>query len=288
MTGDLILAHDPTQDSEAATKKYVDEHAPSKQLVSIEVDTQPNKTKYQVGELIDLTGIKGIANFDDQTYRDVTEYCVYSPAQGTAVTAGMSSISITYQGTATSQSIGLIHVYGIQRDITNSNPAWTRTDEAVGKTFSASVGSTAGHSDFDSCMPWSGMVRETIGSDVMVKIPKFWYKRWLDGNIEHVQIADGAATGFSVHPMFYYGSTECDHIYVGAYHTASGYVSQTGKAPLVNIKRSDARTGSKNKGAGWSQLDFSANAGIQMLILVETANNNVQATIGKGYSNSSN
>ena len=179
--------------------------------------------------------------------------------------------------------INFIHVYGIQRDVTNSNPVYTRTDDAIGFEFSASVGSTAGHSDFDNCMPWSGMVRENIGSDVMVKIPKFWFKRWFDGNIEHIQIADGPATGFSVHPMFMYGATECDRIYVGAYHTASGYVSQTGKAPLVRITRATARTSSNGKGAGWSQLDFSANCGIILLALVETASNDIQATVGRGY-----
>ena len=257
----------------------------NKRLVSITVDTMPTKTTYSVGDALDYTGIKVVANFSDMTSADVTDSCVYSPAEGTLVTSGLSSVSVSYQGVGTSFPISIINIYGIQRDITNSNPVYTRTDNAVGKTFSASVGSTAGHSDFDNCMPWAGMVRETIGSDVMVKIPKFWFKRWLDGNIEHIQIADGPATGFAVHPMFMYGQTECDEIYVGAYHTASGYVSQTGKAPLVNITRAAARTGSVNKGSGWSQLDFSANCGIILLALVETASNNIQVTVGRGNVN---
>ena len=52
-----------------------------------------------------------------------------------------------------------VKIYGISRDITASSPAWARTDSAVGKTVKASVGTTAGSSDFDNCYPWSGIVR---------------------------------------------------------------------------------------------------------------------------------
>lgn len=45
-------------------------------------------------------------------------------------------------------------IYGISRDITQENPSWTRTDDAVGLTATASVGTTAGHSDFDNILPW--------------------------------------------------------------------------------------------------------------------------------------
>ena len=66
-----------------------------------------------------------------------------------------------------------------------------RTDNAVGMTATASVGATAGHSDFHNAMPWKGMVRETLSTnDVMVKIPKFYYRRYKEGNVEHIQIAD--------------------------------------------------------------------------------------------------
>ena len=43
------------------------------------------------------------------------------------------------------------------------------------------------------------------------------------------------------------------------------------------------RTNAKSKGDGWSLIDISSISAIQMLILVEFANNNVQAVIGRGY-----
>ena len=69
-----------------------------------------------------------------------------------------------------------VKIYGISRDVTSSSPVWARTDYAAGMTATASVGTSAGASDFSNCYPWSGIVRETLSTgDVMVKIPKFYF-----------------------------------------------------------------------------------------------------------------
>ena len=47
-------------------------------------------------------------------------------------------------------------VYGIKRSVSASSPAWTRTDDAVGFTATGSIGTTAGSSSFNNCMPWKG------------------------------------------------------------------------------------------------------------------------------------
>lgn len=204
----------------------------------------------------------------------------------TATLSGESvstNVSITTDGQSESVELSFVKIYGISRDITQSSPAWTRTDDAVGMTATASVGTTAGASSFDNCYPWSGMVRETISGDVMVKIPKFWFRRYRSGNVEYIKIADKATTGFTLHPAFKHGGVECDYIHVGAYKTTANHKSTSGAAPLVNQTRSAMRTGAKNKGTGWSIIDISTLSAIQMLMLVEFANNDMQTKIGRGY-----
>lgn len=181
-------------------------------------------------------------------------------------------------------TLAYIKIYGISRDITAASPAWARTDSAVGKTATATVGTVAGHSDFDSCYPWSGIVRETLSTgDVMVKIPRFWYRRYRKGNVEYIKIADKATSGFTLHPAFNHSGVEKDYLYVGAYITTSGNKSASGARPLANQTRATMRSNAKAKGTGWGIIDIAALSAIQMLILVEFANNNVQSIIGRGY-----
>lgn len=179
-------------------------------------------------------------------------------------------------------------IYGIKRDYTQLNPEWARTDNAVGFTATASVGTVAGSSDFDSCYPWSEIKRETLSTgDVMVKIPKFWYKRYREGNYEYIKIADAKIDGFELHPAFYHSGKESDSIYVGSYKTSADNNSKSGVKPGDMKKISEFRSNAKLKGIGWCILDISSLSAIQMLILVEFANNNVQKVIGRGYCDSS-
>ena len=101
-----------------------------------------------------------------------------------------------------------------------------RTDDAVGKTAVASVGTSAGHSDFDNCYPWSEMRRETLSTgDVMVYIPEFWFERKVTNGVETIRIANKAVDGFTKHP----GSGK----YVGAYKTSSNNKSVRDRKSVV-------------------------------------------------------
>ena len=174
--------------------------------------------------------------------------------------------------------------YGIYRDITASSPVWAREGASEGKTATASVGTVAGASDFGSCYPWSGIQRETLSTgDVMVKLPKFWFRRYRDGNIEHIQIAPKPTDGFTLHPAFNHAGVEKDCIYVGAYKTSSNNKSVSGASPQVSQTRATMRTNAKAKGNGWGLIDIAAVSAIQMLILVEFATNDAQTAIGRGY-----
>lgn len=200
-----------------------------------------------------------------------------------------SSVTITTDGQAESVELSFVKIYGISRNVTSSSPAWARTDDAVGKTATASVGTTSGASGFDTCEPWSGIVRETLSTgDVMVKIPKFYFQRYKEGNVEHIRIADKATEGFTLHPLFNHAGVETDCAYVGAYKTSSNNKSVSGASPQVSQTRATFRTNAKAKGNGWGLFDIAALSAIQMLILVEFATNNVQSAIGRGYCDSNN
>lgn len=213
------------------------------------------------------------------------EYGIYT----ITATDGTDTVSDQIEFPEQSKLVDLsfINIYGISRDITNSSPAWARTDKSIGMTAIATVGDTAGSSDFNNCYPWSGIVRETLSTgDVMVKIPKFYFQRYREGNVEHIRIADKATSGFKLHPAFNHGDVEKDYLYVGAYKTASGNKSMPGMNPLVDQTRATARSNAKAKGTGWGIIDIAALSAIQMLILVEFANNDVQSVIGRGYCDS--
>ena len=192
-------------------------------------------------------------------------------------------VTIELAGQSKSVDLSFINIYGISRDIANSSPVWTRTDDAVGMTATATVGTVAGSSDFDNCYPWSGIVRETLSTgDVMVKIPKFYFQRYREGNVEHIRIADKATSGFTLHPLFNHGGVESECAYVGSYKTSSDNKSVSNATPQTSQTRATMRNNAKAKGAGWSLIDIAALSAIQMLILVEFANNNVQSVIGRG------
>ena len=196
-------------------------------------------------------------------------------------------VTITSDGQRVSVALAFVQIYGISRDITSSSPDWARTESAVNMTATASVGATAGSSDFDNAMPWAGITRETLSTgDVMVKIPKFYYKRYRDGNIEHIKIADRAAEGFALHPAFNHSGVEKDYVYVGAYKTTSKTASLPNKGASAGLPRGDARKAIMEKGDGWGLIDISTTSAVQMLILVEFATNDVQTAIGKGYCDS--
>ena len=63
------------------------------------------------------------------------------------------NVLITTDGESQHITIKAGNVYGIRRNIESTSPAWARTDDAVGFTATASVGTVAGSSDFDNCYP---------------------------------------------------------------------------------------------------------------------------------------
>lgn len=196
------------------------------------------------------------------------------------------TVNVTEDGSVIKVSRTSYKVFGISRDITNSSPAWARTDDAVGLSATASKGTIAGSSDFDAYSPWSNIERVTLSTgDVMVRIPKFWYHRYRSGNVEHIKISGSAAAGFTLHPAFNHGNSPKDYIDIAAYYANKNMVSKSGVSDSGLYSGgviSDLWSKATQKGSGWHIMDMSALSAIQMLILVEFADNNVQAVIGRG------
>ena len=173
--------------------------------------------------------------------------------------------------------------------------ALTRTDDAA--SFSDPVpyvnGMTASQcsSPFDDLMPWSGMTKSTDeNGNVLVAIPKFWYKIEKTNQALTIKIADGPVDGFYVSPAHRArGSSDFDRdvVYIGRYHSGSNWKSASVAKPKVNVTRAGARAGVHSLGEEYYQLDISMWTTIWMLYIVEFANWDSQAMIGYGCGNNS-
>lgn len=195
-------------------------------------------------------------------------------------------------------------IFGVVWAYSNSSTALTRITKTndpnnyvntdITTSPSPAVGTSSGSSPFDDYMPWKGMdeyniVDNTIGAkrgesgfsrssnDVMVYIPEFYYKVVNDSSSSkrYFYIANKVTTGFEKHP----GSGR----YVGRYNTISSNYSRTGNVPIVNITRSSARNGARNKGSKWALYDYASLCAVCLLYIVEYADWNSQAKIGRGF-----
>lgn len=166
------------------------------------------------------------------------------------------------------------HIYGVNWDGSTS-ATMSRTDDAT--SFISPVignGTTMGSSPFDNCYPWSKIQVKTINDNVLVEIPKFWYKWTKSGSAMKLQIADNPVQGFYVSPMHADrddGKGERDIAYIGKYKCVSDYKSKAGYAPKTEISINTARTNIAALGTGYYQHDYAAFWTLRMLFLVEFA-----------------
>ena len=169
-------------------------------------------------------------------------------------------------------------IYGVD-GVGQSSPSLTRTDGAVGMTYSK--GASEIHSDFDKCFPWSDMheVVDEFGN-VFIYIPKFYSKitKNANGTYKH-QISGFRYEGFST--LFVDGKgNEIDYVLVGKYEASGDKTkaySKSGATCLVNITLPQLRTACMAHGEGYQQYDFLIDAIIKELFLVEFATTNCQS-----------
>ena len=194
--------------------------------------------------------------------------------------------------------------FGVIWHYTQSSPVCERIDDSINYSATATNGATAGVSDFDGKPIYkdikvcnvvnravvayegdAGFKRDGTNGDVMVEIPKFYYKVTDDGTNRTYEISNTALDGFNVAPRH----APCDDfpnglnkIYVGAYEVSAAYKSISGAAPLVSETLPAFRTGFTGRGAGYHMMDWATQFEIQILYLVEFATWNSQLVVGNG------
>lgn len=194
------------------------------------------------------------------------------------------------------------HIYGVKRLRSSNATTWERTDEGRGLVANATNDGMEVQNDFDNLSPWKDIISfdydssqqlatayygdddftfapTDVNVNVFTKIPRFWYKRYIDEeDYEHIQIADYAADGFLESKEFaiarysYQGSTAAPR-------------SRSGLAPLDETTGQNFRIGAKSLGNDVCLFDWRALGAIQFLYLVEYADNNSQGTLGQGITN---
>lgn len=184
--------------------------------------------------------------------------------------------------------------------------------------------------DFNAIMPWAGMRRCNLsdagqvlaywgdasykddGSNgqVMVEIPKFWYRTEVQPSGYRWSISPMPVPGFKLHPAFRRNGEVRDRIYAGAFKaccydvsagaynltdafsidftagTGDKMASIAGAKPIsghVNdLTIVKSRILAQNRGPGWEQIDFLTASAVQMLLLVELGHFDAQTKIGRG------
>jgi hypothetical protein len=152
---------------------------------------------------------------------------------------------------------------------------------------------------------------------VMVEIPKFYYRISRSGTETTWEISPAPLSGFTVHPAFIKDGVEVSHRYYGAYDacvfdvsasnyiagqnrdnaTTGGYVDVTATTgdklasvksiyPMVGLTRREFQTIAVNRGSGWRQLDFHLWQAVGLLYLVEYQTFFNQNVLGAGNTNS--
>lgn len=192
-------------------------------------------------------------------------------------------------------------IFGVKFLNASSDPAGIRTNQSVGKTATAGIGS-AGTSSFNGeaiynlklCNRASGAVTAYYGepsfsraNDTFVEIPKGYYRVWNDGTYTNYQISATPFSGSRLHPAFTHNNVIQDYVYIGAYMSsydgASKHETKSGMLPDNNISRTTARTRSKSRGSYAILQDVQIRDWLNLLMMVEFATRDMQTAIGLGY-----
>ena len=245
---------------------------------------------------VTITVSKGGTILDSQTATSQNlQLCFDIPESGTWTVSGTNNMSTTISIT----NKGVYYIELIQTHIYGATIPYgktaTRTDESSlfsdpNPYYSGMSGSPS--SPFDNLMPWSGMTVETFeDGNVMVKIPKFYYKITKDAFSISLKIADRYVEGFSVSPAHQArneNEVDRDYVYIGRYKcTGTNYKSISGLYPKTSQSRPNMRTGCRQQGTGsnvqgYYPQDFAMWWTIRFLYLVEFASYNSQEKIGYG------
>lgn len=211
--------------------------------------------------------------------------------------------------------------YGVKIDLANSNPetSVTYTDDAVGfdKSYMDFTNDTFVYGSWQDKFPFNQVrpclfkdgavvkylnpdnyAKDVDGNDVvitgadgdvMIEIPKVYYRLHKDENYQYIQISDTAQEGFCCLAHTYKG-VEKDKVYIGAYQSyydgtksrsVSG-VSATGSKSLNNW-----RDYAHAQGEGYETFYWNLLVLLQCLYTIQFKNLDSQSALGYGWANNS-
>ena len=211
--------------------------------------------------------------------------------------------------------------YGVKIDLANSNPetSVTYTDDAIGfdKSYMDFTNDTFVYGSWQDKFPFNQVrpclfkdgavvkylnpdnyAKDVDGNDVvitgadgdvMIEIPKVYYRLHKDENYQYIQISDTAQEGFCCLAHTYKG-VEKDKVYIGAYQSyydgtksrsVSG-VSATGSKSLNNW-----RDYAHAQGEGYENFYWNLLVLLQCLFTIQFKNLDSQTAMGYGWCNSS-
>jgi len=297
---------DPTNDQDAVTKKYVDDS------ISGKANMVSNPIEDNLAGLTSTGDLKDIG-------KKVTDFVQNKNTEGTIYLKTVNN-TLRYSTNDTNYIIvnTLTDTYGLEWNKTTDS--YTRLNDAEGKT----------RSFFDNIYPWAGIRRCVLNDlgqivayygesgfvengstgQVMVRIPKFYYRAESFTNGYRWYISPKPQGGFRVHPAFIRNGVEKDCIYISAYEgclydvSDSSYITNDAQVAdftvgtgdklssianakpcsglTQNLTLPNSRILAHNRGSGWELQDFLTSSAIQLLYLIEYANFNSQAQIGRG------
>lgn len=212
-----------------------------------------------------------------------------------------------------------IKIYGVRIDTTNPDPqeACEYTDNAVGMLPAA--GNDGSFYDggwmevypfnqIKPCLLKDGVVVGYLNpdnftqlengdsadivsgesGDVMIEIPKFYYKIARNGNYIDVKISNVLIAGYTDYAFRYKGVSK-DKFYIGAYlGSVDGTLRSISSSPVTtNETLGSFRDYAQAKGAGYEQLSFNKLTALQVLYLIMFKNLDSQTALGEGYTSTS-
>jgi hypothetical protein len=167
--------------------------------------------------------------------------------------------------------------------------SWQRVDEG----FSALTTTSA---TFNNHPVYAAIVDQTVDSQAMVKVPKFYFRTGLVPSGPYTgkrywMISDQPAEGFDLHPAFMNAGSEIAQFWVGKYQGTNDGGSKLGSAasvkPLVSIDfpTMQARAAARNVTgvSGFMLWSIYQLAAIQTLALIEMGGSDSQSLIGQGH-----
>lgn len=207
--------------------------------------------------------------------------------------------------------------YGVKIDLANSNPetSVTYTDDAVG--FDTSYmdfandafvyGSWQDKFPFNQvrpCLFKDGAVVKYLNpdnyakdvdgndvvitgadGDVMIEIPKVYYRLHKDENYQYIQISDTAQEGFCCLAHTYKG-VEKDKVYIGAYQSyydGTKSRSVSGVSATGSVSLNSWRTYARNNGSGYENFYWDLLILLQCLYTIQFKNLDSQTALGYGW-----